>query len=149
MRGDRPQPGRARLLPGGLVRCVATSPLRLGAADRDAGRRHPRAHHRAAPRDIAALAGTCDRRTTSAQAAPVLAEQGCALIAEVRARGLTARTDGDRCPSVLNGAHHRSRTLTIDEDSLTVLDLGLTRTGAVAWGDPSSPVRYRRVTTSR
>jgi len=101
------------------------------------------------PRDVSALAGTCDRRTTSARAAPVLAEEGCALVAEVRARGLTARTDGDRCPSVLNGAHHRSRTLTVDEDSLSVLDLGLTRTGAVAWGDPSSPVRYRRVSISR
>lgn len=97
------------------------------------------------PRDTAALAGTCDRTSTTAQAAPVMAEPGCEMTAEVRAHGLTARTEGDRCPSVLNGAHHRSRTLTVDGDSLALLDLGLTRTGAIAWGDPAAPVRYRRV----
>lgn len=100
-------------------------------------------------RDTAALAGTCDRASTSTRSAPVLADPGCEMVAEVRARGLTARTAGDRCPSVLNGAHHRSRTVTIDDDSLAVLDVGLTGEGAVAWGDPSAPVRYRRMPTRR
>lgn len=101
------------------------------------------------PRDTAALAGTCDRVATSTRAAPVLAEPGCAMLAEVRARGLTARTEGDQCPSVLNGAHHRSRTITVDEGSLAVLDVGLARDGALAWGDPAAPVRYRRVPLDR
>ena len=101
------------------------------------------------PRDAAALAGTCDRATTSSRAAPVLAEPGCEMLAEVRAHGLTARIEGDRCPSLLNGAHHRSRTVTVDDDSLAVLDLGLTSTGAVAWGDPAAPVRYRRMPAAR
>jgi hypothetical protein len=101
------------------------------------------------PRDTAALAGTCDRTASSTRAAPVLAEPGCVMIAEVRPHGLTAHTEGDRCPSVLNGASHRTRTLTVDEGSLAVLDLGLTRTGAIAWGDPASPVRYRRVPAAR
>jgi hypothetical protein len=101
------------------------------------------------PRDLSALAGTCDRATTRSQAAPVTAEPGCAMLAEVRAHGLTARTEGDRCPSLLNGAHHRTRTITIDDASLAVLDLGLTPSGAVAWGDPAAPVRYRRVPTRR
>lgn len=100
------------------------------------------------PRDTAALAGTCDRATTRSQAAPVLAEPGCEMVAEVRAHGLTARTEGDRCPSVLNGAHHRTRAVTIEGDAMEVLDLGLTRAGAVAWGDPSSPVRYRRIASA-
>ncbi|MDB4929199.1 MAG: hypothetical protein JWM10_1683, partial [Myxococcaceae bacterium] len=101
------------------------------------------------PRDTAALAGTCDRAASSTRAAPVLAEPGCVMLAEVRAHGLTARTEGDRCPSVLNGASHRTRTITVDEGALAVLDLGLTRTGAIAWGDPASPVRYRRMPAQR
>ncbi len=101
------------------------------------------------PRDTAALAGTCDRASTTARAAPVMAEPGCVMDAEVRAHGLTARTEGDRCPSVLNGAHHRARTLTVDGDSLAVLDLGLTRSGSIAWGDPAAPVRYRRLSAPR
>lgn len=101
------------------------------------------------PRDTAALAGTCDRTSTTTRAAPVLAEPGCEMVAEVRAHGLTARTVGELCPSLLNGAHHRNRTITVDEASLSVLDLGLTRTGAIAWGDPAAPLQYRRVTVSR
>ena len=101
------------------------------------------------PRDLTALAGTCDRIATRTQAAPVLAEAGCDMIAEVRAHGLTARTVGDRCPSVLNGADYRTRTITLDEATLSVLDLGLTRDGSVAWGDPNAPIRYARMPLPR
>ena len=101
------------------------------------------------PRDHAALVGTCDRSGRPADDTTLLADQGCTLVADVGAHGLVAHTDGATCPSTLNGAQYRERTLTVRDGDLAVLDVGRAADGTLAWGDATAPMRFRRESAAR
>ncbi len=100
-------------------------------------------------RDPASAQGLCQRADRAPVEASALQErEGCSLIARVRGDRVEARTDGESCPSMLNGAHHASRTVVTHRSYLRVHDRGVDARGRTVWGDAVAPRHYVKVSAT-
>lgn len=100
-------------------------------------------------RDPASVQGLCARSNRPAIEVGAVEERaGCSLLARVRGDRVEARTEGDSCASMLNGAHHASRTVVSHRSYLRVHDRGVDARGRTVWGDAVAPRHYVKVSTS-
>lgn len=99
--------------------------------------------------DPASMKGFCQRSVhPPIERSAVNERLGCALTASVHGSRLEARTEGERCTSMLNGAHHASRTVVAHRSYLRVHDQGIDDHGRTVWGNSVSPRQYVKISAN-
>ncbi len=96
--------------------------------------------------DPEAVRNLCDDPARSVAPGTVEEREGCAL--RLHTVGLTLRggTDGDHCPSSINGSDHSIRTLEVTPGAISLEDQGEDTDGHITWGGHGA-TRYHRVST--
>lgn len=94
------------------------------------------------PESVAGLCGAAERAVV--YRSNTLPRPGCDLVLRRDGDVLTGGTQGDRCESRINDAHHLERTLRVSDEAIEVRERGVDAAGRVVWGAGSDAIRFAR-----